>query len=151
MTDRPESQGEQTLRLARERQAAKVAAAGGPEAYRAQAAERQLRADAWRRAEAAQAEVAAAEQRLVTAKLAAQQAIDTAEGLWALSLGPVGRTVRASYGGAYETAAAAAAEAEYQRANGRGASIARPYCGHGWDDRLTAADSPCRSCERSRK
>lgn len=132
------------MAAARARQAEKVAAAGGIEAYRAQAAEQQRRANAQRAVEAARAEVEAQQKRLARAELALRVAELVAEGRWVVvpqNGGPEG----------YGTPEQAAAGAEWFRAGGIGAHVNRPYCGHGWDDRLTAADSPCRPCIAPRK
>lgn len=143
-----EGQAAERMAAARARVAAQIEAAGGIEAWRAQNAHKQLVADARRRAEeAAQAALRAAlaaEKAHATARMWA----DLAGGQWALTLGPVGRDIPGSYGGGFDTAAGAWAEAERSRAAGRGASVLRPYCGHGLD-RLTAADSPCQACAKA--
>lgn len=131
----------EVMAAARARVAAQIEAAGGREAWHAQNAHQQLVADAKRRAEAAQAAVEAARRALAKAELAARVAGLVAEGQWVVVGGGVAD--------GYDSPQAAKGGAEWLRASGQGAHVNRPYCGHGWDDRLTKADSPCRGCAKA--
>lgn len=136
-----EGQAAVAMAAARAKVAADIEAAGGREAYLAQTAEAGKRAAAKRRVVEARAAVAAAEQALIKAQRAEKSAELTAEGKWVVLSG------NGAVEG-YGSPELAARGAEWFRAGRIGAHVVRPYCGHAWNDRLTAADGVCRPCAK---
>lgn len=134
---------------AQARVAAAIEAAGGREAWQALNAQKAVEAAARARAQAAAEAVTAAERALADARDTAEQTADAAEGRWTVTLGPVGRAGRSGYLGAFTTYAEAEAAAERSRAAGRGASVLRPYCGHGVASYARrSAEQACGECAR---
>jgi hypothetical protein len=127
---------------ARAELAARIQAAGGAEAYQAQAAARRSTAEQQR----AQQEAATAAER--DARLAARVAVAiqfrlAAEaGQWTVAAGQPQAFI-----GGYTTVEDADVAAETLRADGTQASIFRPHCGHAFNRYGDAVDA-CATCAR---